>query len=143
MHTQYEKFKKEIEIVRKYQTDSGAEEYNERNENCNRRHWQYNGLAKERSYEILDRISEISVRGEKKIKYIFVKPTWTMGYQWEKQSVNSWSPGRRVQEKRAESLKKQCLRISQIWGKCCKAKFTKLTTDHSKISINCVLQDTL
>ena len=67
MHTQYEKFKKEIEIVRKYQTDSGAEEYNERNENCNRRHWQYNGLAKERSYEILDRISEISVRGEKKI----------------------------------------------------------------------------
>lgn len=57
IHEQYKKFNKEVETIRKHQMDSG--EYDEWNENCNRRHWQYNRLAKERTCEILDRISEM------------------------------------------------------------------------------------
>lgn len=47
IHEQHEMFNKDVEIIRKHQIDSGAKEYNEWNENYDRRHWQYKGLAKE------------------------------------------------------------------------------------------------
>ena len=61
---------------------------------------QYQNRSSRRVYEVEDRTFEIIQSEENKEKEIeWKKPTWTMGYHQDMQSVNYWSPRRRGERK--------------------------------------------